>query len=286
MQLPEPILKIARRLPPKFTLVTTVIILAGFARVPYENVLLKNLRSDGFLPQHQASSATEQIGVQGFIGILGGLRYMVATFFTLKANELWETQDWDDLEEKYRLVTLLQPRDAESWSTGAWHLYANASAWYRLDDRTLPEPLREPRAKEYERRGEAILRQGIKWNPHDPWLWRDLGGVYRERFKDPCATAQIYLEASKIPNAPSFFYRFYAYQLAKCPGEEKKAYVELMKIYEHGKRVLIEQDVMVWRPTLIVSIRDLEEKLGIPQSQRIPERVENERMRIITPIRS
>ncbi len=279
-------MNLARRLPQKLTLVLTVIILAGFARVPYEINLLKNLRSEGFFPQQRGSSATEQIGVQAFIGILGGLRYMVATYFTLKANELWETQEWDELEEKYRLVNLLQPRDPESWATGAWHLYANASAWFRLDDETLPELLREVRAKEYERRGEAILRQGIEWNPHDVWLWRDLGGVYRERFKDPCETADIYLEASKIPDAPSFFYRFHVYELAKCPGKEQEAYTKLMELYESGKRILIEQDVMVWRPTLIASIRDLEEKLDVPVPQRIPERLHEVTMKIITPIRS
>ena len=285
MNLPKPVMNFARRIPRKLTLVMTIVILAGFIRVPYESHLLKNLRRAGFFPQHQGSQATEQIGVQAFIGILGGLRYMVATYFTLAANELWETQEWDALAEKYRLVTLLQPRDPESWATGSWHLYANASAWYRLDDRTLPPPLREVRAKEYEKRGVEILRQGIVWNPHDPWLWRDLGGVYRERFKDHCGAAKIYLEASKIPNAPSFFYRFYAYQLAKCPGHEEKAYEVLMEIYEHGKKVLLEQGIMLWRPSLVVSIHELEEKLDVPMAQRIPETVDNETMKVISPIR-
>ncbi len=285
MNLPEPILNFGRRLPRKIILVLTVVILAGFARVPYENSLLKNLQSDGFLPSHSGSTATEQIGVQAFIGVLGGLRYMVATFFTLQANALWETQEWDALEEQYRLVTLLQPRDAESWATGSWHLYANASAWYRLDDETLPEALRETRAVEYERRGEKILRQGIRWNPQDPWLWRDLGAIHRDRFKDHCEAAQVYLDAAKTGKAPGFFARFHAYELAKCPGREKEAYAKLMALYQAGKKVLLETGEMIWKPTLIKSILDLEEKLGVPAAERIPERLEQEGLRIITPIR-
>jgi hypothetical protein len=57
--------------------------------------------------------------------------------------------------------------------------------------------------------------------------------------------------------------RFAAYELSKCPGHEREAYAELMRLYHLGE----DQHL----PTLIVQIKAMEDFLDIPRDQRIPD---------------
>ena len=106
----------------------------------------------------------------------------------------------------------------------------------------------------------------------------------RERTK-VCEISDLYLKASECSNSFPFMYRFHVYYLANCEGREKEAYEKHMDLYEEGRKHLIEKGVMTWKPTLIVQIGELEQKLGIPESDRIPERFDKQSFRIITPIR-
>ncbi len=273
-------IRLARR---RVTQVVAIVVAVGLVRLPVERNLLRGLQEDGFHPRYEQIDMVDQLGVQSFIGILGGLRYMVATFFTVQSVELWENQKWDELAEKYRLISLLQPLDAESWSTGAWHLAYNASAWYRLDDRQHTPEEREVLARRFIQRGKSMLQEGIRWNPEEPDLYRDLANIHREKEGDLCAAAEVYKEASRLEAAPSFMFRFYGYFLADCPGREEEAYGVLREIYEEGERVFEAGGPLIWKPTLIVKLREVEERLDVPGEERIEDFFDEERLRIVTP---
>jgi hypothetical protein len=57
--------------------------------------------------------------------------------------------------------------------------------------------------------------------------------------------------------------RFSAYELSYCEGREREAYERLRQLYDESKKERL--------PTLIRRLKFLEDKLGIPQEQRIPE---------------
>ena len=57
--------------------------------------------------------------------------------------------------------------------------------------------------------------------------------------------------------------RFSAYELFYCEGREREAYERLRRLYDEGKKERL--------PTMISRLKFLEDKLGIPQDQRIPE---------------
>ena len=269
----------------KLGVIAAVILVAGLIRMPLETSMLKSLREDGFHPKYNEISGAEQIGVKSSIAVLGGLRYMVATYFEFKALHYWEYRKWDELAEAYQFITLLQPRDPESWMNGSAHLVYDAHAWYSLDDKEHSDEVRQYLTNLYLDRGLEMLERGTKWCPDNPWLYRNLGQAYREKKKDKCKAAYWFKKGSEIDQAPAFLRRFYAYNLADCPGNEKEAYELAMEIYEEGKQVYLNQGVMIWMPTLIITIKELEEFLGVPREQRIPETVDLDRLRINTPLK-
>jgi hypothetical protein len=66
-----------------------------------------------------------------------------------------------------------------------------------------------------------------------------------------------------LPRAASYNKRFSAYELSYCEGREREAYERLHQLYNEGKKERL--------PTLITRLKFLENKLDIPQDQRIPD---------------
>jgi hypothetical protein len=61
----------------------------------------------------------------------------------------------------------------------------------------------------------------------------------------------------------SYDRRFSAYELSYCEGREREAYERLRQLYDEGEKQRL--------PTLITRLKFLENKLDIPEQQRIPE---------------
>ncbi len=55
--------------------------------------------------------------------------------------------------------------------------------------------------------------------------------------------------------------RLAAFRLAECPGHEREAYERLVALYKMGKAEHV--------PTLFTKLRELQEKLSVPEEQRI-----------------
>jgi hypothetical protein len=106
---------------------------------------------------------------------------------------------------------------------------------------------------------------GIKNNPESFFLYRSLAILLRDKFEDHCGAGKAFLKASQLPGAPAYISRFAGYELAKCPGHEMLAYDLLKKIYD------TEPDGR--KPALIATLKELEKKLDVPESQRIDSRV-------------
>lgn len=272
----------------KWVAVAAVILVSGLIRGPVEDGMLKGFRKNGFLPAYTHVSMADQVGSQASIAMLGGLRFLIATYVQLDAWTKWQDGLWEDLMERYQLITILQPRDSESWIEYGWHLAYNASAWMLDDREDLTPTERKILSKEYIDRGIKVLEEGLLWCPEDPWLYRDLGQAYLDKTKDDpdrfCKAAEVFRRGSLLPKAPSFLYRFYAYNLAKCEGHEAEAYKICMGLYAEGREVLVQQKVLIWKPTLIKTINNLEEKLQVPPAQRIPEYLHEDTQRIVSPL--
>ena len=205
----------------------------------------------------------EKIGQLGFIAALSGFRAVVADFLFIQAHVAWEQTEWGRVLFLFRQVTTLQPHVPLFWDMAAWHMAWNASA-AAMNDASQPRmALRVKAQREYFALGKDFLERGIKNNPDRPELYEALARLYQDKLNDHAGASECYAKAAALPGAHRYDRRFSAYELSYCEGRAREAYEQLRALYDEGEGERL--------PTLIKRLKFLEDKLGVPMEQRIPE---------------
>src|SRR5437588_8952908 len=234
----------------------------GAIKLPVERDLAARHRQEYFRGVEFNLDLREKLGQLGFIAALSGFRAIVADGLFIQAHVAWERTEWGRVLLLFRHVTTLQPRAILFWDMAAWHMAWNASV-AAMNDRTQPRlALRVKAQREYFALGKDFLERGIKNNPGRPQLYESLARLYKEKYQDHARASEFFAKAAAIPDAATFDRRFSAYELSYCQGREREPYERLRGLYDEG-----EQERL---PTLITRLRFLEDKLKIPQDQRIP----------------
>jgi len=246
----------------------TVVVLAaviglGALKLPIERNLAVLHRQEHFRGVEFNLDLREKLGQLGFLAALSGFRAIVADALFIQAYSAWENTEWGRMLLLFRHVTTLQPRVLLFWDTAAWHMAWNASV-AAMNDRNQPRlALRVKAQREYFALGKDFLERGIKNNPDRPDLYEALARLYKEKYKDHERASEYYAKAATVPGAAPWDRRFSAYELSECEGREREAYERLRNLYDEGEKERL--------PTLIKRMKFLEDKLGIPQEQRIPQ---------------
>jgi tetratricopeptide (TPR) repeat protein len=245
------------------TLVALAILVAlGALKLPAERDLAALHRGEHFRGVEFNLDLREKLGQLGFITALSGFRAIVADALFIQAYVAWERTEWGRILLLFRHITTLQPGVLLFWDTAAWHMAWNASV-AAMNDQTQPRlALRVKAQREYFALGKDFLERGIKNNPDRPELYEALARLYKEKYKDHERASEFYSKAAELPEAASFDRRFAAYELSYCEGREWEAYERLRRLYDEGERERL--------PSLITRLKFLEDKLNIPQDQRIP----------------
>jgi tetratricopeptide (TPR) repeat protein len=205
----------------------------------------------------------QQLGQLAFVAAFSGFRAVVADLLFIQAHVAWEQTEWGRVLLLFRQATTLQPRAVLFWDMAAWHMGWNASA-AALNDRSQPRlALRIKAQREYLAIARDFLERGIRNNPDRPQLYESLGRLYKEKYNDHLRASECFARAARLPGAPGYDKRFAAYELSYCEGHEREAYDVLRGLYDLGERERL--------PTLITRLKVLEEKLNVPEQQRIPE---------------
>lgn len=240
-----------------------VILLWGLVKLPMETAFAERLQRERFGSYKITANLRQQAGQAGFLAVLSGLRATVADILWIRAHLAWEDRQYPRMKLHFDVCTTLQPRREDFWDVASWHMAYNGSEYARQETlRAGGDQIASKRAaKKFFQIGEAYLLEGVK-NCPDSWtLYDRLGTLYRDKFHDPCKAAEAFREASKRPGRLDYTRRFAAYMLAECPGREREAYAQLVSLYNEGKHE--------WLPTLLAKVQILEEKLGIPNDQRL-----------------
>lgn len=251
----------------KLAVALVALIAFGAARVTWEDASVRpDLKAADLLEEPPGRTLKDGLAQSSMFALLGGMRPQIAFYFTLNAFESWRDKDWENVEKSYRLAWAMQPRDIDSRTTGAWHLHTNAASDY-YNNQALPLEVRLRRSQEFVDKGVMYLREAATELPDEPKLWEALGTTLKDKKLDYCGAAEAYKEALDTGKAMGYMERFYLYNLAKCPGSERAAYDGLMALYREdlatGKHLV---------PTVISTIKRLENELNIPFFQWIPER--------------
>ena len=240
-----------------------VLIVMGLLKLPIERDLATLHRQEHFRGVEFNLALREKLGQLGFIAALSGFRAIVADALFIQAHAAWENTQWGRMLWLFRQITTLQPRVLLFWDTAAWHMAWNASVAAMNDQNQPRQALRVKAQREYFAIGKEFLDRGIKNNPDRPELYEALARLYKEKYKDHERAAEYYAKAAKLPEAAPWDRRFSAYELSYCEGREQEAYEHLRSLYDEGEKERL--------PTLIKRLKFLEDKLGIPQEQRIQE---------------
>lgn len=254
------------------TAVTLAALVAfGLVRTPVETRMTERFIAAGLIDELPLTEIRELAGQSVSFAVLGGLRPLLGIYVTLHAFDAWSYRKWETVEKDYRLITTLLPEDIDSYKTGAWHLAYNAAASALHDDPSTPEAVRERDSREWIDKGVDLLKNGIERNPRSALLHHELARIYHDKLDSPCLAAKHYKLSMEGDHPKPFVHRFYGYFLARCPGREREAYDYLMDLYHQGESQRL--------PTLIQRIKELEKKLEIPESNRIPDKDPDEEMR-------
>jgi len=247
----------------RILLVLAVLIALGALKMPVERDLAVLHRQEHFRGVQFNLDLREKLGQLGFIAALSGFRAIVADGLFIQAHVAWERTEWGRVLLLFRHVTTLQPRATIFWDMAAWHMAWNASV-AAMNDRAQPRlALRVKAQREYFALGKDFLERGIKNNPDRPQLYEALARLYKEKYKDHEHASEFFAKAAALPGAMSYNRRFSAYELSYCEGREREAYARLRGLYDEGQQERL--------PTLITRLKFLEDKLGIPHEQRIPD---------------
>ena len=242
-----------------------VLIVMGLLKLPVERDLATLHRQEHFRGVEFDLDLREQLGQLGFIAALSGFRAIVADGLFIQAHAAWEDTQWGRMLLLFRQITTLQPRVLMFWDTAAWHMAWNASVAAMNDTKQPRQALRVKAQREYFALGKDFLERGIKNNPDRPELYEALARLYKEKYKDHESAAEYYAKAATLPNAAPWDKRFSAYELSYCEGREREGYERLRRLYDAGEKERL--------PTLIKRLRFLEDKLAIPEDQRIPDKL-------------
>jgi hypothetical protein len=223
----------------------------------------------------------DQLGQGLTIGVLSGMRSVVADLLWLNVTVSWEDESWFNMEGYINLCTALQPRSITFWDIGGWQLSWNASV-AAMQDRKQPNALRRLKAARFWiDKGRDVYLRGIENNPENYKLWADTGLLYQQRYaeqeerlglpsaakKDYENAAYYYQQASERPGAPTFYERFPAIMYGKA-GDDQAAYASWRALWLRltpQEREMREH----WKEKIETNIRQLENKLSIPKEKRV-----------------
>ena len=239
------------------------LLLFGAARLPVEEGLAKQFQQERLRGVEFNLDLREKLGQLGFIAALSGFRAAVADVLFIQAHVAWENTEWGRVLLLFRQVTTLQPRCILFWDTAAWHMAWNASVAAMRDPNQPRLALRVRAQRDYFALGKDFLEDGIRNNPDKPQLYETLARLYKDKYGDHEHASEYYARAAALPGAMSYVKRFAAYELSYCEGREREAYERLRQLYDMNENERL--------PTLITRLKVLEEKLGVPAEQRIPD---------------
>ncbi|RMG26753.1 MAG: hypothetical protein D6724_01135 [Armatimonadetes bacterium] len=115
---------------------------------------------------------------------LAGLREMVAGILWVQTDQYFDTGQFDAVLPLIRLVTWLNPRQVEVYSTGAWHIAYNfTDEQNRSDRRYIPIALR-------------LLEEGVQNNPNTYEMYFEVGWLYYHKIDDDYWQAVHWFEQS------------------------------------------------------------------------------------------
>ncbi len=252
---------VGRRRTRNFFFVALLLFVFGAIRLPVETRLTQEHEAAAFGGVKLNLGLFQKIGQMSFLAGLSGFRTVVADLLWIDANTAWQRVEYGRMNLMLQTVTTLAPRNENFWDESAWHMAYNASV-YAMDDPRQPKVALRRRAQhEYFALGKDYAERGLENIPNSYLLHQRLALIYKDKLQDHLAASAEFDKAAACPRAFSYEKRFAAYELSYVPGHEREAWQKLRALYDKGPQERL--------PTLEMQLKAMEEKLDLPQEQRV-----------------
>lgn len=217
-------------------------------------------------PELRLDSLKDALGQGVTVGLLGGFRAIVADFFWIRTNSVWETDDLPATQTSIKLVTAIDPRPTYFWLNGSRMIAYDMPNW-RIDKAggydAVPETVKRRFDEEQSSVAIKYLETAIDFHPDNPLLVLEIANVHLNRLKDVETASRYYLQAAKMPGAPYYAARIYG-ELLRRLNRVAEAYAFLKELYP----TLPQGDIMAQPWVVLDRIREIEGELDIPVTQR------------------
>ena len=117
---------------------------------------------------------------------LGGFRGLIANILWIRANELQNNDKYFEMVQLADWITKLEPTFTQVWVVQAWNMAYNISVKFSdYADRWR-----------WVQRGIELLRdEGLRYNPREPLMYRELGWFFQHKIGQNLDDAHLYYKA-------------------------------------------------------------------------------------------
>ncbi|HEY6227269.1 MAG TPA: hypothetical protein VI282_09120 [Verrucomicrobiae bacterium] len=179
---------------------------------------------------------------------LGGFRGLIANALWIRANDMQESGRYFEMVQLADWITKLQPTITTVWVHQAWNMAYNI---------TVKFPDHEDRWIWVKRAIELLRDQAIKYNPHEPLLYRELGWIFQHKM------------GHYMDDATETYKKEWGLEMNKLFGNKKANFDELInpQTPDQKERARLLREKYKMDP---VVMKEVDQKYG-PLEWRLPE---------------
>jgi hypothetical protein len=218
-------------------------------------------------PAFQASQFRELAGQGLTLGLLGGLRTLMADLIWLQMHLRWEQRDRAATRSLLRLATAVDPRPLYFWINGTRIIAYDFPTWQITAARpgVLPRAARDRIRCEEAAAALTFIDAGMAYHPASAELWIERASIELNLLGEVGAAAESYRRAWQLPGAPYYAARLHA-QLLRRAGRPAEALAWLKQLHP----TLPAQDEAAAADLVLERIRELERDLGVSAEKSYP----------------
>lgn len=203
------------------------------------------------LAQRQLTRQREALGLNRFTELkgappvlamttvaLGGFRGLISNMLWIRANDLQENDKYFEMVQLADWITKLEPHFTQVWLFESWNMAYNISVKFK----DAPDRWR------WVQRGIELLRDdGLRYNPHDVLIHRELAGFFQHKV------------GANMDDAHLYYKKMWANNMAEVLGMEKPNWDELItpKTDEAKKRVAMLREKYKLDPSFMKQVDEL-----------------------------
>jgi hypothetical protein len=219
------------------------------------------------IPEIGRKELEPSLGQGVLLGVLGGLRTVVADIAWIRSYVFWERRDRAGCEALMRSACALDPHARYFWENAGLRIGLDMAHWEirrRGGYAKVPAETQQRLFQQYGRRGLDVLEEGMGYARNRTALLLAAGFLAEGKLKDVGLAANYYRQAAEAADAPWYAARISA-DFEWGAGRKVEAYRWYRRYWETRLRPI--QDGF---PDDLVRLRGMENELRLGLLQRIP----------------